>query len=256
MIASTRSPCSIAGSSRKVSSGTYFNRTWRPSAVRRCGAAERSAASVCDLNSACASAAVAGRVGVGFRDRSRAAAPRALRLLAARVERGVVDGRVPEVVADVDAGDGDETEARVGQALELVGDDLAHHLVDAHHAWIATDRTSLHHYASSISSQPISQPSSSTSGAPATNRSAASSSSRTRPRSPPPPPPRSSRVATGSGGRLRPPRSGTGGASRRRSGGSPRASPSTTGWPERGGRSSSPRRASAHQCRPTHRADM
>ncbi len=46
MIASMRLPVVIDGSSRKVSWGVYFKRTWRPSVARRCGAAASSAACV------------------------------------------------------------------------------------------------------------------------------------------------------------------------------------------------------------------
>ena len=44
--ASIRSPCSYEVSSSNSSSGRYFMRIWRPSARRRCGRAERSAARV------------------------------------------------------------------------------------------------------------------------------------------------------------------------------------------------------------------
>ena len=97
----------------------YFNRTWRPSAARRCGAAASSAACVATRSSGSSSGTTP--------------VPR----LSGPPERGIVDGRLPEVGADVDAGDRDETEARVGQPLELVAERLAHDLVDPGHARVA-----------------------------------------------------------------------------------------------------------------------
>ena len=100
-ISSTRWPCSMAGSSRKCSLGRYLRRTSCPNAARRCGAAERQR-----------------RVGG----------------LVVAAEVGVEDDGVAQVGAHLDAGHGHHRQARVGAALELVGERLVDDLVDAQRA--------------------------------------------------------------------------------------------------------------------------
>ena len=206
MIASMRLPASIAGSSRNVSSGVYFRRTWRPSdgaQVRR-GCLEGSLRRHALLR-------------LEFRHDPRTPLVRS-------PERGIVDGRLSEIGGHVDAGDGDQPEARVGQALELVADRLAHHLVDPRHragtggaacGWSRVDLQPRGLDGEQLDDGRV-RP---RSARPPSSTSAPGRRSRRRP------PPRSPPAATGPGGRSRPPTPGTGGAARRRWGGSRPASP-------------------------------